>query len=98
MKRSFFVLLCLVFILTACSQQPLNVADFPLGTSFADARKAAKSAENTYECMEMDHPENKEMFLECAPLHNQDEDHLCYTFADKNGVYKLSGIGCANNN
>ena len=93
-----FILIFLVFGLVACNAPQTGISDLKLGMSFGDAREVAHRNSDKYECMEMDHPEERRMTLECISRNQADKEHYCYSFIEKNGIFLLDKKGCPNNN
>ena len=92
------ILIFLVFGLAACNAPQTGVSDLKFGMSFGDARKVAYQNSDKFECMEMDHPEERRMTLECISRYEDDKEHYCYSFVEKNGIYLLDKKGCQNTN
>ena len=92
MKKMFLVLLSAI-VISGCAVKIRKIADLPYGTTFGDARRSAAAAE-TWECMEMDHPAQRRMTMECVSKDDRN-DHLCYSFVDRNGLFILDEAGCA---
>ena len=91
-KKGLFSCLFLAVFLSSCLPQNPDITSLPAGASFGDARKAAASAAAEYECMEMDHPEDRTMTMEC--ISREGSGHICYTFSENRGRYILDSTGC----
>lgn len=89
MKKFLLIFLSSLF-LSGCAAEHPKIAELKPGATFADARRAAAAAAAEYECMEMDHPEQRRMTMECIKRNSADtQEHLCYSFVEKNGLFVL---------
>ena len=76
--------------ISGCVSKPPNIAELKPGATFGDVRRAAAAAAAEYECMEMDHPEKRQMTIECIKRNSAEEqEHLFYSFTEKNGLFVL---------
>ena len=89
MKKFLLIFLSSLF-LSGCAAEPPKIAELKPGATFADARRAAAAAAAEYECMEMDHPEKRQMTMECIKRNVPEvQEHLFYSFTENNGLFAL---------
>lgn len=88
--KKFLLIVLSSLCFSGCAAEPPNIAELKPGATFADARRAAAAAAESYDCMEMDHPEQRRMTMECIKRNSTDtQEHLCYSFVEKNGLFVL---------
>lgn len=91
--RKFLLIVLSSLFLPCCTAELPKIAELKPGATFGDARRAAAAAAESYECMEMDHPEQRRMTMECIKR-SEAQEHFCYSFVNKNGVFVLDNNSC----